>query len=59
MVVHPDVGSLYFQLRVPNFLVLVSNSFPDKSARQIRCTSYGQALYSLPGSRLNPKDASG
>jgi hypothetical protein len=37
---------------------LVSNSFPDESGRQIRCTCYGQAFYSLPSSRLHPKDAS-
>jgi hypothetical protein len=50
---------LYFQRCIPNFPVLASNSFPDESGRQIRCTSYGQALYSLPGSKLNPRDASG
>ena len=33
------------------------NSFPDESGKPIRCTSYGQALFSLPGSRLNPTDA--
>jgi hypothetical protein len=48
---------LHFQQCIPNFLVLVNNSFPDGSGRQIRCTSYGQALYSLPGCRLNPRDA--
>jgi hypothetical protein len=31
---------------------------PDLSGRRIRCTSFGQALYSLPGSKLNAKDAS-
>jgi hypothetical protein len=33
--------------------------FRIKTRRRIRCTSYGQALYSLPGSKLNLKDASG
>jgi hypothetical protein len=48
---------LYFQSFIPNFPSLVSNSFPDLSGRQIRCTSFGQALYSLPGGKLNPPDA--
>ncbi|KAK1618130.1 hypothetical protein QYE76_023647 [Lolium multiflorum] len=30
----------------------------DANGKQIRCTSYGQALYSLPGSKLIPKEAS-
>jgi hypothetical protein len=38
---------------------LVDNSFPDQTGRRIRCTSYGQALYSLSGSKLNLKDALG
>jgi hypothetical protein len=50
---------LYFQSYIPNFPVLVDNSFPDQTGRRIRCTSYGQALYSLPGSKLNLKDALG
>jgi hypothetical protein len=50
---------LYFQSYIPNFPVLADNSFPDQSGRCIRCTSYGQTLYSLPGSKLNLKDASG
>jgi hypothetical protein len=50
---------LYFQSYIPNFPVLADNSFPDKTGRRIRCTSYGQALYSLPGSKLNLKDALG
>jgi hypothetical protein len=37
---------------------LANNSFSDQSGRQIRCTSFGQALYSLPGGKLNPSDAS-
>jgi hypothetical protein len=49
---------LYFQNHIPNFPVLANNSFPDQSGRQIRCTSFGQALYSLPSSKLNPTDAS-
>jgi hypothetical protein len=48
---------LYFQSYIPNFPVLANNSFPDQTGRRIRCTSYGQALYSLPGSKLNHKDA--
>ncbi|KAK1604814.1 hypothetical protein QYE76_028487 [Lolium multiflorum] len=31
----------------------------DTDGREIRCTSYGQALYGLPGSRLIPKEAAG
>jgi hypothetical protein len=50
---------LYFQRYIPNFPVLADNSFPDQIGRCIRCTNYGQALYSLPGSILNLKDASG
>jgi hypothetical protein len=50
---------LYFQNHIPNFPVLVNNSLPDQSGRRIRCTSFGQALYSLPGSKLNATDASG
>jgi hypothetical protein len=50
---------LYFQSYIPNFPVLVNNSFLDQTGRCIRCTSYGQALYSLPGNKLNLKDASG
>jgi hypothetical protein len=49
---------LYFQNHIPNFPILADNSFPDQSGRRIRCTIFGQALYSLPGSKLNPKDAS-
>jgi hypothetical protein len=47
---------LYFQHFIPNFPSLANNSFPDRSGRQIRCTSFGQALYSLPGGKLNPSD---
>jgi hypothetical protein len=50
---------LYFQSYIPNFPVLADNSFPDQTGRCIRCTSCGQALYSLPGSKLNLKDALG
>jgi hypothetical protein len=50
---------LYFQSYVPNFPVLADNSFLDQTGRRIRCTSYGQTLYILPGSKLNLKDASG
>jgi hypothetical protein len=50
---------LYFQSHIPNFPVLADNSFSDQTRKHIRYTSYGQALYSLPGSKLNLKDASG
>jgi hypothetical protein len=50
---------LYFQSYIPNFPVLADNSFPDQIGRRVRCTSYGQALYSLPGRKLNLKDALG
>jgi hypothetical protein len=53
------VGSLIFLELYPNFPVLADNSFPVQTRRHIRCTSYGQALYSLPGSKLNLKDALG
>jgi hypothetical protein len=33
--------------------------FPDQTERRARCTTYGLALYSLPGSKLNLKDALG
>jgi hypothetical protein len=49
---------LYFQNHIPNFPILANNYFSDQSGRRIRCTSFGQALYSLPGSKLNPTDAS-
>jgi hypothetical protein len=49
---------LYFQNHIPNFHVLADNSFPDQTGKHIRCTNYGQALYSLSGSKLNLKDAS-
>jgi hypothetical protein len=49
---------LYFQNHIPNFPILVNNSFPDQTGKCIRCTNYGQALYGLPGSKLNLKDAS-
>jgi hypothetical protein len=50
---------LYFQSYIPNFSVLADNSFSDQTGRRIKCTSYGQALYSLPSSKLNLKDALG
>jgi hypothetical protein len=49
---------LYFQDFIPNFPILANNSFPDQSGRQIKCTSFGQALYSISGSKLNPSAAS-
>jgi hypothetical protein len=51
-------AQLYFQNHIPNFPLLASCSFPDAKGKQIRCTSYGQALYSLPGSKLSPQEAS-
>jgi hypothetical protein len=50
---------LFFRSYIPNFPVLADNSFPDQTRRCIRCTSYDQALYSLPGCKLNLKDALG
>jgi hypothetical protein len=50
---------LYFHSHIPNFPVLADNTFPDQIGKHIRCTSYGLALYSLPGSKLNLKGASG
>ena len=49
-------AQLYFQHQIPNFQSLTKNSFPDENGNPIRCTSYGQALFSLPGSKLNPTD---
>jgi hypothetical protein len=46
----------YFQSYISNFPVLADNSFPDQTGRHFRCTSYDQALYSLPSSKLNLKD---
>src|SRR3954465_9778060 len=51
-------AQLYFQNHVPNFPLLASCTFPDVKGKQIRCTSYGQALYRLPGSKLTPQEAS-
>jgi hypothetical protein len=50
-------AQLYFQHQIPNFQSLANNSFPDENGRPIRCTSYAQALFSLPGSKLNSTDA--
>ena len=50
-------SELYFQHQIPNFQSLTKNFFPDENGKLIRCTSYGQALFSLPGSKLNPTDA--
>jgi hypothetical protein len=52
-------AQLYFQNHIPNFPPLATCTFPNTNGKPIRCTSYGQALYSLPGSKLNPKEASG
>jgi hypothetical protein len=51
-------AQLYFQNQIPNSPPLATCTFPDANGKQIRCTSYGQALYSLPGSKLIPKEAS-
>ena len=48
-------AQLYFQHQIPNFQSLPVQ--PDENGKPIRCTSYGQALFSLPGSRLNSTDA--
>ncbi|KAK1628573.1 hypothetical protein QYE76_002888 [Lolium multiflorum] len=45
--------------QIPDFPPLATCTFPDANGKEIRCTSYGQALYSLPGSRLIPKEAAG
>jgi hypothetical protein len=50
---------LYFQSYIPNFPVLANNFFPYQTGKHIRCTSYNQTLYSLPGSKLNLKDTLG
>jgi hypothetical protein len=52
-------AQLYFQRYISYIPVLADNSFPDQLGRRIRCTSYGQALYSLPSRKLNLKDALG
>ncbi|KAK1647612.1 hypothetical protein QYE76_065417 [Lolium multiflorum] len=52
-------AQLYFQNQIPDFPPLTTCTFPDTDGREIRCTSYGQALYGLPGSRLIPKEAAG
>ncbi|KAK1663287.1 hypothetical protein QYE76_051446 [Lolium multiflorum] len=45
--------------QIPDFPPLATCTFPDANGKEIRCTSYGQALYGLPGSRLIPKEAAG
>ncbi|KAK1644945.1 hypothetical protein QYE76_062750 [Lolium multiflorum] len=52
-------AQLYFQNQIPDFPPLTTCTFPDVNGKDIRCTSYGQALYGLPGSRLIPKEAAG
>ena len=51
-------AQLYFQNHIPNFPPLANCTFLDNIGKQIRCTNYGQTLYSLPGSKLIPKEAS-
>jgi hypothetical protein len=51
-------AQLYFQNHIPNFPSLAACNFPNADGKPIRCTSYGQALYSLPGSKLIPEEAS-
>jgi hypothetical protein len=58
-VVHSIVCLLIFSESYPKLPVLADNFFQDQTGKRIRCTSYGHALYSLPGSKLNLKDASG
>lgn len=48
---------LYFRGHVPKFPILSSRSFPTPSGDKIRCTGYGQALYSLPGRKQSPSEA--
>jgi len=43
---------------IPDFPHLVDLSFPDPAGKLIRCTSYGQALYRLPGSKAGEKETS-
>src|ERR1043165_1287413 len=50
-------AQLYFQHHIPDFPLLASCTFPNAKGRQARCTSYGQALYSLAGSKLIPQEA--
>ncbi|KAK1648838.1 hypothetical protein QYE76_066643 [Lolium multiflorum] len=55
---HLGLGKLFLgENQIPNFPPLATCTFPDANGREIRCTSYGQALYGLPGSRLIPKEA--
>jgi hypothetical protein len=48
---------LYFRDSFPDFPSLAGASFPDEAGKPSRSTSYGQALYSLPGTKLSPEDA--
>ena len=50
-------AQLYFRNHTSDFPSLADCTFPDATDQRIRCTSYGQALYSLPGSKLTPTDA--
>ena len=47
---------LYFSPSIPDFPRLVDLSFPNPAGNPIRCTSFGQALYRLPGSRPDEKE---
>ena len=51
------MGTTLFSASDPKLLKPIKNFFPDENGKPIRCTSYGQALFSLPGSKLNPTDA--
>ncbi|KAK1668432.1 hypothetical protein QYE76_056591 [Lolium multiflorum] len=53
-----NANAMVSGLKIPNLPPLATCTFPDTNGRQIRCTSYGQALYSLPGSKLTSKGAS-
>ncbi|KAK1615081.1 hypothetical protein QYE76_020598 [Lolium multiflorum] len=53
------MGSTVLSNQIPDFPPLATCTFPDANGKEIRCTSYGQALYGLPGSRLIPKEAAG
>ena len=58
LVVHSIMGTTLLPASDPKLLKPIKNSFPDENGKPIRCTSYGQALFSLPGSRLNPIELS-
>jgi len=42
---------LYFQNHIPDFPSLLNCRFPNSDGKRMRVTSYGQALYTLPGNK--------